>query len=100
MARREQGIEIPQPSRQIPGNVQDENAVLGRHCFIKTVECHRGDTKDGRWLLGLNGRATWQRIDNAHLAEEFLGSQSRKLNLARLAEVLAMTNILLLFSPS
>ena len=83
--------------KKLPGDVtsdvQDEDAVLSRHRFVKMIKDQGGQAGEGRIRDCLNRSRAREGFQNAHLAEEVAGSKLREFDFVRLAKMFADSDL-------
>lgn len=80
-------IQDAKPAREVPCNIQQQNAVLCRHLFEEAVEGHRGDREHRGLGGGLNGGQAWQGVEDTTFAKEVFCAERTKLNLIGFSKV-------------
>lgn len=89
MARGKDFVQMTQPPRYVAGDVQHENAVLSRHCFVKMIKGDGCQTVKSCIRKGLNGCGAREGFQNAHFAEKISGRKPRQLEFIWMAKVFA-----------
>lgn len=75
-------VEMPQAPRKVPGDIEQQDAVLIGHLAVEVVERHVRKTKDPGRFRGLDGGHAGKRVEDATLAEELAGAQQCQFRFA------------------
>lgn len=89
MPRRENLVQMSQASGDVASYIENENAVLRGHRFVKMIKRERGDAVERRIGYGLDRRRAWKRFQDAHFPKKIPRSQLRQFDFVRAAEMLA-----------
>lgn len=81
-------IQSAKSAREVPCNIQQQNAVLCRHLFEEVIEGHRGDREHRALGGGLNGGQAWQGVEDTTFPKEVFCAERSKLNLIVFSKVL------------
>src|SRR5581483_6543635 len=85
-------VEVAETAGEIARDVEDEDAVLGGHLFVKLMERGGLDLENDGALDGLGGGGAGSGFEDAHFSKKLLGSQDSEFRLVGAAEILDNAN--------